>query len=261
MNLITNASEAIGEAYGRIVITTGVQECDAACLRQSRIHDVPPAGRFVFVDVSDTGCGMDEPTQQRLFDPFFTTKAQGRGLGMSAILGIVRGHGGAILVDSAVGKGTSIRILLPAIERAQEGGDSEAGGHAGAARALAGGGTVLVVDDEESVRTVSKEMVESLGLPVLTAVDGSDAVEVFTRHADIISHVILDLSMPNMNGIEALKELVRIKPGVKVILSSGYDEQESIQRMSGRGLAGFIQKPYSLKSLHDALEKAGKSDP
>jgi len=260
MNLITNASEAIGEASGVIVVATGVQECDKARLRQNRIGVVPPPGRFVYLDVSDTGCGMDDETRQRLFDPFFTTKAQGRGLGMSAILGIVRGHGGAIFVDSAVGRGTSIRVLFPAVEGPRSRKDAP-GRFADDAGALAPGGTVLVVDDEESVRTVCREMVESLGLPVLTAVDGRDALEVFARNAEAISHVILDLSMPNMDGMAALQELVRIKPGVKVILSSGYDEQESIQRASGRGLAGFIQKPYSLKSLHDALEKAGESEP
>ena len=255
MNLITNASEAIGDSSGRITIATGVQVCDAQCLKLSRIEDVPPAGRFVYLEVSDTGCGMDEQTQQRLFDPFFTTKAPGRGLGMSAILGIVRGHGGAIFVESGPGRGTSIRILFPALEEARP----ESGATAGEFAAEAGGpavsGTVLVVDDEEIVRIVCREMVEAMGLPVLTAVDGRDAVNVFTRHADSISHVILDLSMPNMDGMAAFTELVRIKPGVKIIMSSGYDEQESLQRLSGRGLAGFIQKPYSLKNLRDALEK------
>jgi len=178
---------------------------------------------------------------------------------MSAILGIVRGHGGAIFVDSSVGRGTSIRILFPAVEGGQAGKD--AAGSVADAEALAPGGTVLVVDDEEFVREVCKEMVEALGRPVLTAVDGRDAVAVLTRHAEAISHVILDLSMPNMDGMAALQELVLIKPGLKVILSSGYDQQESIQQLSGRGLAGFIQKPYSLKSLHDALERAGQSDP
>jgi PAS domain S-box-containing protein len=259
MNLITNAAEAIGDSSGGIIITTGMQECDAQCLKQSRLEDVPPAGRFVYLDVSDTGCGMDEQTQQRLFDPFFSTKAPGRGLGMSAILGIVRGHGGAIFVESSPGRGTSVRILFPAPEEARTENEAVNNTRAAEAGAPAMSGTVLVVDDEEIVRMVCKEMVETMGLQVLTASDGREAVDLFTSHADSISHVILDLSMPNMDGMAAFTELVRIKPSVKVILSSGYDEQESLQRLSGPGPAGFIQKPYSLQSLRDALEKAGAS--
>lgn len=259
MNLITNASEAIGEEAGMITLATGVQECDAQCLKQSRVDDVPGAGRFVFLEASDNGCGMDEETLQRLFDPFFTTKAMGRGLGMSAILGIVRGHRGAIMVDSAINRGTTIRILFPALQGAQAVSEGPVDARESEAAASAMSGTVLVVDDEEIVRNVCKEMVVALGMRVLTAVDGRDAVDLFAKHADHIDLVILDLSMPNMDGMTAFQELVRIRPGVKVILCSGYDEQDSLQRLSGQGLAGFIQKPYSLAKLREALEKAGKT--
>jgi CheY-like chemotaxis protein len=180
---------------------------------------------------------------------------------MSAILGIVRGHGGAIFVDSAVGRGTSMRILFPAIERARPPKVPAAGRAADATEAVAPAGRVLVVDDEETVRAICVDMLEALGLEVLTAADGRDAVELFARHADTISHVILDLSMPNMDGMAAFTEIARIKPGVKVILSSGYDEQELLRRLPGRGLAGFIQKPYSLDALRAALERAGASGP
>jgi two-component system cell cycle sensor histidine kinase/response regulator CckA len=236
-----------------------VRDRSAQDLKRSRIEDVPHAGRFVYLEVSDTGVGMDEQTQQRLFDPFFTTKATGRGLGMSAILGIVRGHAGAIIVESAVGKGTTIGILFPAIKGAQTAKDSAVSAPPIAALRTAVTGTVLVVDDETIVRDVCKEMVESFGIRVLTAVDGRDAIEVFRQNADRISCVILDLSMPNMDGMTTLKELIRIKPDVKVILSSGYDEQDSIRRVSGQGQAGFIQKPYTLTNLRDALEHAKKT--
>jgi signal transduction histidine kinase len=257
MNLITNASEAIGDGMGMITLATGVQDCDSQCLKRSRIEDVPDAGRFVYLEVSDNGCGMDEQTLQRLFDPFFTTKAMGRGLGMSAILGIVRGHRGAIFVESTAGSGSTIRVLFPVSQRTLAVNDGPAGETAREAAESVAGGTVLVVDDEEIVRNVCKEMVESFGLTVLTAVDGRDAVEVFTKHADAISLILLDLSMPNMDGMTAFKELTRIKPGAKVLLCSGFDEQDSLQHFSGEELAGFIQKPYSLKNLREALAKAG----
>jgi nitrogen-specific signal transduction histidine kinase/CheY-like chemotaxis protein len=256
MNLITNASEAIGDASGRIIITTGEQECDARSLKQSRNADAPPPGRFVYLEVSDTGCGMDEQTMQRLFDPFFTTKSPGRGLGMSAILGIVRGHRGAIFVESSPGRGTTIRILFPALAGRRAESSAPATVRTAEAEAPAVSGKVLVVDDEEIVRMVCRDMVEALGLSVLTAVDGREAVDIFTKHADEIAVVILDLSMPNMDGMAAFQELVRLRPGVRVILSSGYDELDSIKRLSGQGLAGFIQKPYSLQNLSEALEKA-----
>src|SRR3990172_1704033 len=259
MNLITNASEAIGESAGRITITTGAQDCDAQCLRRNRIEDAPPAGRFVMLEVSDTGCGMDEQTQQRLFDPFFSTKAKGRGLGMSAILGIVPSHRGAVFVESGPGKGSTIRILFPALAEAPAVKDAAANANIADAGTSALNGTVLVVDDEEIVRNVCKEMVQSFGMQVLTASDGRDAVEMFRNSPGKISHVILDLTMPNMDGMTAFKELVRIWPGVNVILSSGYNEQDSIQRISDQGIAGFIQKPYSLAKLREALEKAGKT--
>jgi CheY-like chemotaxis protein len=256
MNLITNASEALGDKAGRITITTGTKDCDAGYLKRSRIEEVPPAGRFVFLTVSDTGCGMDDKTQLQLFDPFFTTKTMGRGLGMSAILGITRGHQGAIIVESSAGEGTTIEILFPALDGARAVRDAAARTPEAEAGAPLVSGAVLVVDDEEFVRNVCREMVESFGLQVLTAVDGRDAVDLFAKHAEGISHVILDLTMPNMDGMTALRELVRIKPGVKVILSSGFDEQDTILQSSDRRHAGFIQKPYTMNNLRDALKNA-----
>jgi len=177
---------------------------------------------------------------------------------MSAILGIVRGHRGAIFVESSPGRGTSIRIVFPAFEGRRAENCAPASVRTAEAGSPAVRGKVLVVDDEEIVRMVCRDMVETLGLPVLTAVDGRDAVDIFSRHAEEIAVVILDLSMPNMDGMSAFQELVRIKPGVKVILSSGYDESDSIKRLSGQGLAGFIQKPYSLNNLREVLENAGR---
>ena len=258
MNLMTNAAESIEEGPGQVFLMTGVQECDEEYLRQSRLEKPPAAGKYVFLEVSDNGCGMDENTRQRLFEPFFTTKFAGRGLGMSAVLGIVQGHQGAILVNSEVGKGTSIRVLfpIPAI-------DPEAPVEPEKPEEVqfrkwdtaTQTGTVLVVDDEELILKVSKAMLEELGFRVRTASDGEEAVQLFTREKDQIDCVILDLTMPRMDGIATLKELRRVQPDVKIILSSGYNEQDVSGRMEDKIYAGFIQKPYKLQGLQNELER------
>jgi CheY-like chemotaxis protein len=218
----------------------------------------------VYVDVSDTGCGMNADTQQRLFDPFFTTKFTGRGLGMSAILGIVRGHDGAILVDSEVGKGSSVRVLFPAIgdppstnadaqPSAADGPPAEADPRAE--------GTILLVDDEEMVRFVCKRMLGQYGWEVLTAADGPEAIRLFRQDAGRITCVLLDLSMPQMDGVAVFRELRAIKADAKVILSSGYGSDQSAgQRLSEEGLNGFIQKPYRADALRREIARVLKLD-
>jgi PAS domain S-box-containing protein len=259
MNLITNAAESLGDKGGSITLSTGVCDADAACLRASRLEEVPPAGRYVYLEVADSGCGMDETTLQRLFDPFFTTKTMGRGLGMSAILGIVRGHKGAIMVDSAVGQGTTIRVLFPAgrqpagriweQERTTDGLE-----HAAARQQK----TVLIVDDEEMVRNVCSAMVRELGWNVLVAEDGPKALELIRSNGASIDCVIIDLSMPIMDGFAVSREMRLIQPDVRIILSSGYHEQEVERKSADEGAALFIQKPYTLESLEDAIRQALK---
>ena len=254
MNLITNASEAIGEKAGVITLTTGVTAFDGAYLSKSRLNENPPAGRFAYIEVSDTGCGMDDETNQRLFDPFFTTKFTGRGLGMAAVLGIVRGHKGAIMVQSAVGQGSTIRVLFPAAEAISAATVSDSVGFADRSGAKALLGTVLVVDDEEVVREVCATFLERLGLQTITAADGEEGLKLFKRHADEIGCVLLDLTMPRMDGISTFREMKRLRPDIPVILCSGYDEQEATQHFTNEGLAGFLQKPYSLEDLQNKLE-------
>ena len=188
---------------------------------------------------------MDAETQTKVFDPFFTTKFTGRGLGMSAVLGIVRGHGGAITIQSEAGRGTTVRALFPPSDRqvASTAGEPEED------EAWGGAGTILLVDDEDSVLAVGKRVLEHVGFEVLTAADGRDAVDVFRARADEITCVILDLTMPHMDGEAALREIRRIKEDARVILASGYSAREVTTRFAGKGLAGFIQKPYSLGTL------------
>ena len=251
MNLITNASEAVGDAAGTIAISTGAMRCDLEYLSATYLDDELPEGLYVHLEVTDTGCGMDDETLSKIFDPFFTTKFSGRGLGLAAVLGIIRGHKGALKVYSEPGRGTTFKVLLPVVEGSaemQEAESTETGGWRGS-------GTILVVDDEETVRTVGGVMLGRVGFSVLTAADGREALRVFREHADDIVCVLLDLTMPDMGGEETFRELRRIRRDVHVILSSGYSEEEVTQRFVGKGLAGFVQKPYQLASLLPMLKR------
>ncbi len=257
MNLIINASEAIGDKNGLITVSTGSMACSRSYLQEAYIDEALPEGNYVYLEVADTGCGMDEATRQKMFDPFFTTKFLGRGLGLAAVLGIVRGHRGTIKILSEPGKGTTFRVLFPAVA-----GPKPAKAEVpGSGTDTAGKGVVLLVDDEETVHTVAGAMIENLGFRVMTARDGVEAVEVFRLQSRNIDCVVLDLTMPRMDGEETFHRLRQIHAGVPVIISSGYDEQEVTQRFVGRGLAGFIQKPYNFKSLQETLEKVLRNRP
>lgn len=245
MNLVINASEAIGERSGVIAISTGAVNCDRAYLAEMWIDDRLPEGLYIYLEIADTGCGMDKETISRIFDPFFTTKFTGRGLGMAAVLGIIRGHHGAIKTYSEKGKGTTFKILLPATSSPES--RSAALLHDG--ESLKGSGTVLLVDDEETIRALGKDMLQFLGYCPLTAVDGRESLEIFRQNRDDIQCVILDLTMPHLDGEQTFRELRRIKPDVRVLMSSGYNEQEVTQKFLGKGLAGFIQKPYKVTEL------------
>jgi len=256
MNLITNASEAISEDNGVVTLTAGSMECDQAYLEDGfEIFSTDtrlPAGTYVYCEVTDTGCGMDSETLSKVFDPFFTTKFAGRGLGMAAVLGIVRGHKGTIKVTSEVGKGTTFRVLFPVGTQAPESILAPSAGEVPAADWQATG-TVLIADDEELVCNVCKEMMRHFGFQTLEAHDGQQALQVFREHAEDIDYVLLDLTMPNLDGEQAFLEMRRLRPKVKVILMSGYSKDDLTQRFAGQGLAGFLQKPFSLGDLRQAL--------
>jgi len=258
MNLIVNASEAMGDLPGVVTLSTGVRECGQEYLEASRIKEKPLPGRYVFFEVSDTGCGMDGPTLEKLFDPFFSTKFTGRGLGMAAVQGIVAGHKGAVMVESAPGGGTTITVLFPAAAPGRDltqFGEGEEGPDNEEARMPASSGAILLVDDESMVLDLCSAMVERLGYRVLTCPDGRAAVEAFREHAHDIACVILDLTMPRMDGLTAFEVLKRLKPDVRVIISSGFSEGEVAHRFEGNQPAGFIKKPFTLKVLRRELSR------
>jgi CheY-like chemotaxis protein len=249
MNLVINASEAIGDQSGVIAISTGCVDSTETSLQNYWLTDPLPHGLYVFLEVADTGCGMDKETMARIFDPFFTTKFTGRGLGMAAVLGIVRSHKGAIRVYSEAGRGSTFKILLPAGDRPPELQEPPTGNDI-----WRGSGVALLVDDEETVRAIGGEMLRELGYEVITAVDGQDAVEKYVARGDI-DVVILDLTMPHMDGEQCFRELRQREPRVKVIMTSGFSEHEVTQKFAGKGLVGFIQKPYTLAALREVMRR------
>jgi two-component system, cell cycle sensor histidine kinase and response regulator CckA len=251
MNLALNAAEAIGSRDGAIAVRTSVQVVDDAFRRLNPEAEGLPPGEYVLLEVRDTGCGMDEKTKARIFDPFFSTKFIGRGLGLAAVAGIVRGHKGAIIVRSAPGRGTAFTVLLPAAKKPAEQTRAAAPG-----AGLRGSGIVLVVDDEEVVRETAKKALERLGYTVLVADSGLAAVDMFRRHPADIAVVLLDLSMPHMNGEETLPELRKIRPEARVIISSGYSEAETMALFRGQQVSGFIQKPYTSTGLGEKVKLA-----
>jgi PAS domain S-box-containing protein len=249
MNLVINASEAIGEQSGVISISTGLTRVDRNYLHGTLIDADLPAGDYVFLEVSDTGCGMSAETRAKIFDPFFTTKFTGRGLGLAAVLGIVRGHKGAMKVYSEVGRGTTFKLLFPAAS-----GVTEASAKSPAASpAWRGEGSVLVVDDEETMRTTIARMLPKIGLEAVLVSDGREAVEVFRAHPGRFALVLLDLTMPHMDGEQTFTELRRIRPDVRVVLMSGFNAQEALVRFTGKGLASFLQKPFTIDELRSVL--------
>jgi PAS domain S-box-containing protein len=248
MNMVLNGAEAIGETIGTVLVTTGVQEVDEEYIRKAALHEGIVPGSYVYLEVHDTGCGMDEQTRARIFDPFFTTKFTGRGLGLAAAIGIVRGHNGDIKVYSSPGRGSTFKVLLP----------RAAGGYEQTpptqVQELRGSGTIMVVDDEEIVRQTARIALERYGYKVLTAENGMEAIEAFRPRAEEISAVLLDMTMPVMSGEETLEKLVAIRPGVRVIVSSGYNEVEAVRRFTGTGAAAFIQKPYTSAQLAERMK-------
>jgi PAS domain S-box-containing protein len=252
MNLLTNASEALGDGPGAITLRTGKEYATRAYLAAPHVPADIPEGGYIFLEVTDTGGGMDAHTLERIFDPFFSTKFTGRGLGLAAVLGIVRSHRGAIKVKSEAGRGSTFKVLLPPADL-QTGDASDAALKSGEWR---GRGVVLVVDDEDAVRTVARETLERAGFEVLLASDGRAGIELFREKQADIAAVLLDGTMRQPDGDAVFRELRRLRPDVRVILMSGYNEQGLAGSAIGPELAGFLQKPFHAAELLATVRRA-----
>ncbi|HJT90048.1 MAG TPA: PAS domain S-box protein, partial [Bryobacteraceae bacterium] len=253
MNLAINGAEAIPEGRrGTVTIATRRQEVDEYYIRGqagAAAGELTP-GVYVLLEVHDNGCGMDEAIQARIFEPFFTTKFTGRGLGLAAVLGIVRGHSGSIQVSSAPGNGSLFRVLFPAVGAAAE----RPAVAAQRDQKRAGRGTILVIDDEQIVRSLARQALQHYGYTVLAAEDGERGLDLFHGNTHQVDCVLLDATMPGMSGEETLLLLKSVRPDVPVVLSSGFGETEMLRRFEGKGLAGFIQKPYKAAALLEKIQ-------
>ncbi|HJV33807.1 PAS domain S-box protein [Geomonas sp.] len=257
MNLITNAAEAIGTDPGVINLATGAVICERADIQQSVLAEKPDPGMFVFIEVEDNGMGMNEEIRQRLFDPFFTTKFTGRGLGMAAAQGIVRAHHGMIMLESTEGKGTKFRILFPVLPAEETAAEEAATAQDGVpAMAETARNKILIVDDEEYVRSLGVEYARHFGYQPLEACNGVEAIEIYKEQGSQIAVVVLDLTMPVMDGVATFVELKKLDSEVRILLSSGYSEQTISDRFPGEKPCGFLQKPFQARDFEQKIRQA-----
>ncbi len=250
MNLIINAADAIGDQGGVITITVNTMHCKEEHLRGTQLDNTLTPGKYVYLEVTDTGCGMDAETQARIFEPFFTTKFTGRGLGLSAVMGIIKTHKGGLKLVSLPGQGTTFRVLFPATEVSADGRSPE---RLPTPIEVSEKRVVLVADDEEMLRTLAGKMIERMGFAVLTAADGREAVDLYRDRGAEIDVVMLDMTMPNMDGAEAFKELYKLNPDIRVLIASGHTAKEVSACFGERSPGAYLQKPFTFGKLKEVL--------
>jgi signal transduction histidine kinase/ActR/RegA family two-component response regulator len=256
LNLVINARDAITmtnerSGYDRITIATKLVKIE----KEFEVADLP-IGEYLEMSVTDSGCGIADELKDRIFEPFFTTKESGKGTGMglAMVYGIIKNHEGTVMVESQLGVGTTLRILLPICQHVIEVTRAK-----GLGTVQTGEGSILIVDDHPVIREVTKEMMILLGYQVTTVADGPEAIEILLRNKNCYDLVILDMVMPKMNARDCIKSLKEIEPSIKIILSTGYGKNELVQELLGYGLVGFIQKPYQLAKLSQVVAEALQS--
>ena len=252
MNLVLNAVDALAGRNGKITIRTGLAEVDRALLATCITGQSLPLGSYVYLEVADTGCGMTPEVMAKIFDPFFTTKFAGRGLGLAAVLGIIRGHNGALQVESEVDRGSRFRLYLPAIMGEVVRLDEPA---PAAPERWRQTGDVLLIEDEEPVRIVVKALLQTFGFDVVDVADGRTGLDAFRKRTKPWSLVIIDLVMPGMTGEETLTAIQELQPGVRILLVSGHAEPELLRRIRTNGQLAFLAKPFKREAFEAKLKE------
>ncbi len=250
-NLVTNAAESLGDQVGTVFVQTGVRRCDESFFRGTYLADALPPGEYVFLEIKDTGSGMEEHVKERIFEPFFTTRFAGRGLGLPAVLGIVRGHRGTLTLESEVGVGTSIKLYFPVKTVGSASwlvtGEVQGDWH--------GHGTVLIADDEDMILSVGTMMLRHLGLNVVTATNGNEVLERAQTHIESLQCIILDYEMPGTECNDVCSKLKSELPDVPIVVSSGHAQRDLIGHFDDKMIAAFLPKPFELAGLQAVLRE------
>lgn len=251
INLGINAWDAIGDTTGTISIRTeNISLSDEYCKKQQNGELEP--GNYIEITVEDNGCGMDRETVQHIFEPFFTTKevGKGTGLGLAAVFGIVKDHGGEVAADSEIGNGTQFRILLPLTDQSKSKPMSE-----DKQQIIQGKGTILIIDDEEFMRSIADSQLTNAGYTTMCASNGRIGLDIYLENWKEIDLVLLDMVMPIMSGRECLVEILKVNPGAKVVMCSGFTGEIRAQEMSKAGAKAFLAKPYRVSELTSIVYK------
>lgn len=252
MNLLMNASDALEGGRGVIRIRTGTVRLDRATLSGAALGAELPEGEYVLLEVADSGSGMDDDTLRRIFDPFFTTRFTGRGLGLAAVLGIVRAHAGGILVRSIPGEGSAFQVVFP--EHRTPALSEPVGTDQDSDPQWRGEGTILVVDDEEAVRSVARATLERVGFTVITSPDGRDGIRLFQEKRQEVVALVVDMAMPGFSGEEVLLAVRTLDPLVRVIVTSGHADDATLDSLSEKGADAFLRKPWDPEGLRRTVQ-------